>query len=111
MSSPETELLGAIELLESKLGEAGALRDFDPALVQRLNAVAVRMYAGLGGTVGAPTAFPDASGATVPPAASDVCFTVTQMLDAVSVEIFELAMWKSWNPAQEQAPGLPGADE
>ncbi len=30
------------------------------------------------------------------PAASDVCLLAAQMLDAVQVEVFELALWKTW---------------
>ncbi len=109
MSGYAEEILRAIQLLETRLGQPGGLTDLDPAVVQRLNAVAVRAYAGQGATMGAPPAFPRPAGATIPPAASDVCFTVTQMLDAVSVEIFELAMWKSWNPVEEQ-PSPPAGE-
>lgn len=31
-----------------------------------------------------------------PPAATDVVITVGAMLEAVDVEVFELAMWQSW---------------
>lgn len=94
----DAELARSLELIERRLIDPDWARTLDPALVQRLNAVAVRAYAGQGMTSGAPPAFPGGAGL---PTASDVCFTVTQMLDAVSVEIFELAMWKSWAPIGE----------
>jgi hypothetical protein len=97
----------ALDLLEAGLADPEWIGQLDPALVQRLNAVAVRAYAGQAMTVGAPPAF-GSSGTAGTPTASDVCFTVTQMLGAVSVEVFELAMWQSWSSMESAAPDSPG---
>jgi hypothetical protein len=96
-------LLTAVEALERQLDGQAGIDGVDPVIVQRLNAVAVRAYAAQGASIGAPPPFPDPSLATMPNA-SEVCFTVTQMLDAVSVEIFELAMWKTWSAMPDSGP-------
>ncbi len=99
----------ALDRLEAGLTDPGWIGRLDPTLVQRLNAIAVRTYAGQGTTVGAPSAF-GVAGTPETPTASDVCFAVTQMLEAVSVEVFELAMWKSWSSIETATPDSPGAD-
>jgi hypothetical protein len=83
---------------ESTLDEIGrAVADpagVDAAHVQQLLAAAVSLYAAKVELEGPLPAFPPATA----PTASEVCIAATGMLDAVSVEIFELALWKTWTP-------------
>lgn len=70
--------------------EAGTL---PTEAVQELLARAVRLYAERLEHDGAVPPFPpDAS----PPTATEVLRTVSAMLDAIDVEIFELGMWRAW---------------
>ena len=75
-----------------------------PRLVQRLLATAVGLYAATVDRDGPLPAF-DAGGELPVPTASEVCLAAALMLEAVSVEVFELALWKSWASAAG-----PGAD-
>jgi hypothetical protein len=69
--------------------DARAVPDDD---VQRLLGAAVRVYAARLETN--PALPPFAAGDPVTPTA--VLMTVTRMLAAMNVELFELAMWKAW---------------
>jgi hypothetical protein len=67
-------------------------QDLDPVLLQRLLAAAVTAYAARRVAGDQTSPFPQAG----VPDASSVCLAVSAMLDAVSVEVFELAMWQAW---------------
>jgi hypothetical protein len=63
------------------------------AEIQARLAEAVRLYAErAGGGDGAPAAFPRAAQVT----ATYVMVTVTAMLKAVNLQVFELGMWQAW---------------
>jgi len=74
--------------------------------LQRLLAAAIRLYAARD-EAGYPIEPFPSSHAAPPgegmPSATDVCLATTAMLDAVTVEVFELAMWKTWS-------ATPGGD-
>jgi hypothetical protein len=74
--------------------------------LQRVLAAAVRLYAARD-EAGEPIEPFPARQALDPdeplPSATDVCLATTAMLDAVTVEVFELAMWKTWS-------ATPGGD-
>jgi hypothetical protein len=96
VSERATALADATDALQRASGDLDA---DELGELQRLLAAAVALYASrlqAGATAGP---FP----AAAPPTATDVCLTVTAMLDAVSVEVFELAMFKSWS-------ATPGGD-
>jgi hypothetical protein len=86
------ELERATAALRQSLSEPGYVDALDPQAVQQLLGVAVALYAAKVESAGVIPPF--APGAE--PSASEVCVATSQMLDAVSVEIFELALWKSW---------------
>ena len=67
-----------------------AVSDVD---IQSLLARAVRLYAERAEQGDAPPAF--AAGAPV--TATDVMVTVTAMLKAVNLQVFELGMWQAWS--------------
>lgn len=67
-----------------------ALSDAD---IQSLLARAVRLYAERAEQGDAPPAF--ANGAPV--TATEVMVTVTAMLKAVNLQVFELGMWQAWS--------------
>jgi hypothetical protein len=67
-------------------------QDLDPVSLQRLLAAAVTAYAARRAEGDQLSPFPQAG----VPDASSVCLAVSAMLDAVSVEVFELAMWQAW---------------
>lgn len=74
----------------------------DPAGVpapqlRRLLAAAVRAYAALREAGDPSPPFPDPGAGAPAPNGTDVCLTATAMLDAVSIEVFELAMFKTWS--------------
>ena len=62
--------------------------------IQALLARAVRLYAERAATNDAPLpAFPEGAGVT----ATDAVVTITAMLKAVNVQLFELGMWQAWS--------------
>ena len=67
-------------------------RDLDPVMLQRLLAAAVTAYAARRVAGDEIPPFPQAG----VPDASSVCVAVSAMLDAASIEVFELAMWQAW---------------
>ena len=62
------------------------------AEVQELLARAVKQYAERAEERGALSAFPSEQSVT----ATEVMVTVTAMLKAVNLQVFELGMWQSW---------------
>jgi len=71
--------------------EAAALSDTE---IQEMLAQAVRRYAERAAECeGALPAFP----ADVPMTATEVMVTVTAMLKAVNLQVFELGMWQAWS--------------
>lgn len=74
----------------------------EPSVLQQLLAAVVTAYAARRGDGDPLPPFPTAVGPTpleqdvLEPDASSVCLTVSAMLNAVSVELFELAMWQAW---------------
>ena len=100
----------AVEELTRGLADPAWVANVDPLVVQRLLGAAVALYAGKVDLARWLPPFDDAAEATVP-TASEVCLATTQMLDAVSVEIFELALWKSWaHSAIESGGSEQGTD-
>jgi hypothetical protein len=97
-------LAEAAASLEDGLAQPGALVDLDPEVLQRILAVAVRAYAARYEAVGELPPFPPPTEAAPTPNASEVCRAATLMLEAVSVEIFELAMWQTWTAVESQRP-------
>lgn len=89
MPDPDSTLEAAVVALE-RLGDQG--RAADPAVLQRLLACAVTAYAARRTQGDQLSPFPQA----MAPDPSSVCLTVSAMLEAVSVEVFELAMWQAW---------------
>ena len=67
-----------------------ALSDAD---IQSLLARAVRLYAERAEQGDAPPAFAN----DAPVTATDVMVTVTAMLKAVNLQVFELGMWQAWS--------------
>ncbi len=106
MGDPGNTFEDAIVALE---GLSDAPLDVDPTVLQRLLSAAVTAYAARRNAGDPFPPFPLAAhmtdgdnAAQVPPTvpdASSVCLTVSAMLDAVSVEVFELAMWQAWSGA------------
>ena len=95
MTAEEVE--GTLARLRQSLSEPDGLHALDVSTVQSLLTLAITVYAA---KAEAGEVFPAfAEGAA--PAASDVCLASTQMLDAVSVEIFELALWRAWAGASD----------
>lgn len=88
-------LRAAVEEIVRGLADPGWVDRVDPLLVQQLLGAAVALYSGKAELDRGVAPF-DESGAGTVPTASDVCLTTARMLDAVSVEVFELALWKSW---------------
>jgi hypothetical protein len=68
-------------------GEADLVPD---AAVQQLLTAAVRLYAAKEGP--RPRAFAEGEEVT----ATEVLVTVSEMLEAVDVEVFELGIWQAW---------------
>jgi hypothetical protein len=85
MSSPER-----LERVAAALRDAGD--GPPPGAVQEALCAAVSLYAEAAKRDGAFSALP-ASGR---PPATDVLITVSALLEAVDVEVFELGMWKAW---------------
>jgi len=63
------------------------------AEIQALMARAVRLYARRAEEGDAPAAFPAEAQIT----ATEVMVTVTAMLKAVNLQVFELGMWQAWS--------------
>lgn len=61
--------------------------------IQRMLANAVKAYAARVEADGALAAFPADASVT----ATDVMVTVTAMLKAVNLQVFELGMWQAWS--------------
>ena len=61
--------------------------------MQSMLARAVRLYAERAERGDAPPAFPDGA----PVTATEVMVTVTAMLKAVNLQVFELGMWQAWS--------------
>jgi hypothetical protein len=81
---------GARDLIAG-LGDGSALRDGD---VQALLAAAVRIYAERAeGRDEALPAFPPDAGIT----ATHAMISITAILKAVNVQVFELGMWQAWS--------------
>lgn len=89
-------LAAASQRLERLLTDPDSGPPLDGAELQRLLAASVRAYAALCQAAGPVDPFPPSGAEGVEPNASEVCLAATQMLEAVSVEVFELAMWKTW---------------
>jgi hypothetical protein len=102
-------LAAASRRLESLLADPDSGPPLDGAELQRLLAATVCAYAALCQAAGAVDPFPPAGAGGVVPNASDVCLVATQMLEAVSVEVFELAMWKTWSAIGAGAGTAPDA--
>ncbi len=92
MAVSEPTFESTLDEIRRVCAEPGAV---DAAHVQQLLAAAVSLYAAKVELEGPLSAF----SAGEAPTASEVCLAATGMLDAVSVEIFELALWKTWAPA------------
>ena len=73
-----------------------AATGLDDATLQRLLAAAVKLFARRLENGELSDAFAMGAG-SLDPTASEVCITATRMLDAVGVEVFELAMFKTWS--------------
>jgi hypothetical protein len=85
MSSPEPPVAGA----------ALPLADLSDRELQRLLAAAVRAYAGRQQDGARFPAFaPDEQ--DIPVTGTDAVIAASAILEATSVEIFELGMWKAW---------------
>ena len=67
-----------------------AVSDVD---IQSLLARAVRLYAERAEQGDAPPAFANSAAVT----ATEVMVTVTAMLKAVNLQVFELGMWQAWS--------------
>jgi hypothetical protein len=92
-SDPSPELSDTLITLESLLESPTSVPD---KALQRLLAVAVSLYAAKAVHGNVIDAFVNPEVVT----ATDVAITVTNMLAAVEVEVFELAVWQNW--------GIPG---
>ncbi len=102
MTDPGDTLEAAVVALQ-RLGDEP--QNVDPALLQRLLAAVVMVYAARRNAGDQFPPFPQGAA----PDASSVCVTVSPMLDAVSVEVFELAMWQAWAGATGNC--RPGCDQ
>jgi hypothetical protein len=80
------------ESLVEELERLLTQQELSDAFVQRLLAIAVKAYAARVERDGWLAPF----GSLEPPSASEVCLVASQMLDALSIEVFELALWKTW---------------
>jgi hypothetical protein len=104
MGDPEKSLEAAVAALRSLIEDPLST---DGVALQRLLSAAVDAYAARLAVGDRMPPFPlsnepeERDGlVAVPdvtsPNASNVCVTVSAMLNAVSVEVFELAMWQAW---------------
>jgi hypothetical protein len=95
----------AVAQLLHELADPDAVARAEPRLVQQLLAAAVCLYASKVNRDGWLAPFAEAP----VPTASEVCLASVEMLEAASVEIFELALWKSWahSAAQPSAAASP----
>lgn len=75
-----------------ELSAPAASRPSD-ADIQVMLANAVRLYAERAEERGGLSAFPPEAGVT----ATEVMVTVTAMLKAVNLQVFELGMWQAWS--------------
>jgi hypothetical protein len=109
MSTSGSDALSTVDL-EARLPELEELvdrlgnspEDTDPLpdkAVQRLLTAAVRLYVAKVRAGSGAAAFPDEDAIT----ATEVVVAVSRMLEAVEVEVFELAVWQNW--------GLTGKEE
>jgi hypothetical protein len=93
----EATLREAAEILTRGVADPDWVEKLEPELLQKFLGAIVTLYAGKVDLTSWVAPFAEDGTANVP-TASEVCFTAVQMLDAASVEVFELAMWKSWAP-------------
>jgi hypothetical protein len=92
----DRRLADAAAAIERGLARPGWIEALDDRTLQRLLSALVRAFHQHGERGGVIPPFPPPGVGAPTPTASEVCLTCTQMLDAVSVEVFELAMWKTW---------------
>jgi hypothetical protein len=91
MSLPDVATPPRAQDFIASLGDGRALPDED---VQALLAAAVRIYADRMEERDAPLpAFPPEAGIT----ATQAMVTITAILKAVNVQLFELGMWQAWS--------------
>jgi hypothetical protein len=105
-SAYEPMLENAIGLLASAASDPDL--QIDEQDLQRLMAASVRLYVsrlerGDAGLPIPPAHIPDA------PTATEVLVTVTHMLAAADIELFELGMWQTWGGVGSAAP-VGGSD-
>jgi hypothetical protein len=104
MDDPDKSLEAAVIALQRLIEDPLST---DGVALQRLLSAAVNAYAARHATGDRMPPFllshePEPPGGSVvtpsvtTPNASDVCVTVSAMLNAVSVEVFELGMWQAW---------------
>jgi hypothetical protein len=93
--------------VDLRLVDPAWVESLDETTVQRLLAAAVRLYAAKvdGGERIEPFT---AAGSALAVTATDVCVTASAMLEAVQVEVFELAMWRGWSRVGGVADGPAG---
>ncbi|WP_181780128.1 hypothetical protein [Pseudonocardia pini] len=95
-----TVLDAAVLALREAAADPERTAELDPRALQALLCEAVRIYSRKLEAGEALSPFPGSHGRGDTPTASEVCLTAVQMLDAVSVEVFELAMFKTWAAIQ-----------
>jgi hypothetical protein len=101
MSSPEVaassiadELTATIDRLDALAGDLilqAREESLSPESVQKLMTIAVKLY--VARRISTPDLVPFTGGIVT---ATDVAVATTQMLRAVNVELFELALWNGW---------------
>jgi hypothetical protein len=107
MQSPDEPLQTALTALHEMAADPLST---DGVALQELLAAAVTAYAARCAAGDAIPPFPSsrptslggdpaAAKASANPDVSSVCVAVSAMLDTVSVEVFELAMWQAWTGA------------
>jgi hypothetical protein len=87
----------ACETLESLVEDDGLRADLDATRLQRLLAAYVRVYWAKSDRDGYVGPFPDAAST---PSPTEVVVVADDMLAAVQIEPFELAMWRGWGNAR-----------
>jgi hypothetical protein len=93
-SSIADELTATIDRLDALAGDllVQAKEDsLSPESVQKLMTIAVKLY--VARRINSPDLTPFTAGVVT---ATDVSIAVTQMLRAVNLELFELALWNGW---------------
>jgi hypothetical protein len=82
----------ATDRLDSEEPDSALLGEASDKIAQRLLTAAVRLYAARVAAGSSIDPFTDLDAVT----ATDVVITVTRMLEAVEVEVFELGVWQNW---------------